>query len=245
MLGLTGFKVTNHHQHIMKVQDKGIKEVPNGKGVHQEASHLGVLYQEMTKEMEQMMEQYKQDMEQYKQDTNRRLQANDRTLKFCTRTLESCLESDTPTGYAPYTKTSKSRIQKRKSRIPIPSPTRKLPTIQPPTPSHPTLSPSPSSPTSIYPPATLATQTIASPMDQSPSQPLPATKPIQPLMSITFTPHTIRSIKTSLHQLHTSRYHPIQHPTLTPILPILPILSYLVSALHLISSMLGAYAPYT
>ena len=169
MLDLTGFKVTNHHQHIMKVQDKGIKEVPNGKGVHQEASHLGVLCQEMTKEKEQMMEQMEQDWEQYKKDTNRRLQAlkieQDRTLKFCTRTLESCLESDTPTGYAPYTKTSKSRIQKRKSRIPIPSPTRKLPTIQPPTPSPPTLSPSPSSPTSIYPPATLTTQTIASPMD--------------------------------------------------------------------------------
>ena len=62
MLGLTGFKVTNHHQHIMKVQDKGIKEVPNGKGVHQESSHLGVLCQEMTKEMEQMMKKYKQDM---------------------------------------------------------------------------------------------------------------------------------------------------------------------------------------
>ena len=141
MLGLTGFKVTNHHQHIMKVQDKGIKEVPNGKGVHQEASHLGVLCQEMT-EIEQMMEQYKQDREQYKQDmeqckqdTNRKLQAIDRDIKSCTRTVESCLESDTPTGYAPYTKTSKSRIQKRKSRIPIPSPTRKLPTIQPPTPS--------------------------------------------------------------------------------------------------------------
>merc|ERR1712082_396656 len=29
-------------------------------------------------------------------------------------------------------------------------------------------------------------------------------------------PHTIRSIKTRLHQLHTPRYHPIQHPTTLP-----------------------------
>ena len=37
---------------MMKAQDKGIKEIPNSRGVQQEPSHLGVLHKERTNKME-------------------------------------------------------------------------------------------------------------------------------------------------------------------------------------------------
>ena len=61
---------------MMKVQDKGIKEVPNGKGVHQESSHLGVLHEEMNK-MDRMMKEMKDD----ERDMRRTMQANNQTFK--------------------------------------------------------------------------------------------------------------------------------------------------------------------
>ena len=135
-------------------------------------------------------------------------------------------QQHTPTGYAPYIR--KRRTAEQSHPCQVPNKLQIKPNTLPDwTPPQPTLPPQEQSqaihslPTAVPPPPTPPTSL---PPNQPENNP---THAIQPLMSITFTPHTILQIKTHLHQqqpsqaphrhLPTPRHHfTPQHPHHTP-----------------------------
>ena len=150
-------------------------------------------------------------------------------------------QQHTPTGYAPYIR--KRRTSEESHPPQVPNKIQITPKILPVwTPPQPTLSPQEQSqpihllPTTIPP---LPTPPAALPTNHLENNPI---QTIQPLMSITFTPHTILQIKTRLHQqqsprtphLHTPRHHfTSQHPLpTTPFVPFLNTLTQLLQTLH-------------
>lgn len=71
----------------MKVQHKERKKVPNGKGVHHEPSHPGVLCKEMTKITDELLDEIlKENENEWKQYLEKHLPVV-RTLESCDRTL--------------------------------------------------------------------------------------------------------------------------------------------------------------
>ena len=123
-------------------------------------------------------------------------------------------------------------VKKRRSNSPTPGNTSTLPHWEPP-PQTPPPQATPNSPsTNQIPEPTL-------PMDQPSNQPIP-------LMSITFTPHTTRQIKSRLHQLHTLRTHYMPHHTYTPtIIPLLQTITHLLNTINHIATTLSTYYSYT
>ena len=108
-----------------------------------------------------------------------------------------------------------------------------LPTTLPPwTPPQPTPPPKEPSHPNQHPPAT-------SPLLPTP----PATQKIPSLMNIKFTPHTIRQIKTRLHQRNTPSYHHKQQipPLLPHFIPLLHTTALLLNSLLHIAATLPTY----
>jgi hypothetical protein len=121
------------------------------------------------------------------------------------------------------------------------------------TPPAPTPPPAPLNPTLQSQPLPSIAQFPSSPTLPNPSpvqnpNPLHHTQNIPSLMDITFTPHTILTIKTRLHQLHTPKHHFIPYPPPQPttLLPIINTLTQLINSLqHIITSLTTCTSSFT
>ena len=158
---------------------------------------------------------------------NRRIEAQNQQLANLICSMDLSLTAHTPAGFSPY-------IRKRRGK----SPTTQVPTKIHITPD--TSLPEWNPPEPTPPPAT-SPLLPTPPPSQAPSQPQDnPTQTIPPLMSIIFTPHTIRQIKTRLHQTHTLRYQP-QPPFIPPLIPILHTITSLLNTLNHLATTLPTY----
>ena len=162
---------------------------------------------------------------------NRRIEAQNQQLADVAAQLQRSMDhartAHTPAGFSPY-------IRKRRGK----SPTTQVPTKIHITPD--TSLPEWNPPEPTPPPAT-SPLLPTPPPSQAPSQPQDnPTQTIPPLMSIIFTPHTIRQIKTRLHQSHTLRYQP-QPPFIPPLIPILHTITSLLNTLNHLATTLPTY----
>ena len=158
------------------------------------------------------------------------------------------LKHATPDGFAPYfRKNNKRRKQRNNDTDTKPPPTKVrhiIPFIPFPswTPPPPTKPPQLSTPPRLFSQPPQPTPSISSQILSQNIQPLlqptstaqsHPTQPIPSLMSITFTPHTIRQLKSRLQQLHTPKHHHLPTPPfMPPIIPLIQTINYLLNILQ-------------
>ena len=161
----------------------------------------------------------------------------------------------TPTGYAPYTRKRRNSTPSENTQVHKDTKIDSLPhwhttVTTPPPPSQ--------SPTPPQHPHAL------SPLLPTPSQP-PSHQTIPPLMSIKFTPHTLRKLQSRLHQphmptyncqphtafippntpIHSPRTHPLpQPPHNPPIIPLTQTIEVLLHTVHQLTNTLQSYYGY-